>query len=48
VVAHALRAVTELGRTHYHAAAERLTALWARLEPWHATTVVQGLEEALN
>jgi hypothetical protein len=46
--AEALQAATELGRTRYQAAAERLAALRARLVPWQRTRAVRQLDDLLS
>jgi transcriptional regulator with XRE-family HTH domain len=48
VAAEALQAATELGRTRYQAAAERLAALRARLVPWRRTRAVRELDDLLS
>lgn len=47
IAAEATAAAAELGRTRYRAAAERLTSLRARLEPWSRTAPVVELDDAL-
>jgi hypothetical protein len=47
VAAEALHAATELGRTGYAAAAERLAAVRARLDPWRDAPAVRSLDDAL-
>jgi hypothetical protein len=48
VAAEALRAATELGRTRYQAAAERLATLRSKLTPWRSTAAVRDVDDALS